>query len=117
MVGFLIMDSTQSSQGTLGGGPRTEFASIGDQEINPNDYRQAVAKAQNEYLVRQQRVVDAVQGNFRFDDATTFNLQEQAWTQLVNDKLIAQELLERKNFGYPPFVRMVDIMVSHKQII
>ena len=92
LVGFLIMDSTQSSQGTLGGGSRTEFASIGDQEINPNDYQQAVAKAQNEYLVRQQRVVDAVQGNFRFDDATTFNLEEQAWNQLVNDKLINQRL-------------------------
>ncbi len=31
------------------------------------------------------------------------------------DKLISQELLERKNFAYPPFVRMMTITVSHKK--
>jgi primosomal protein N' (replication factor Y) len=31
------------------------------------------------------------------------------------EKLISQELLERKNFGYPPFVRMLTITVSHKK--
>lgn len=31
------------------------------------------------------------------------------------DKLIRQELLERKNFGYPPFVRLMTITVSHKK--
>ncbi len=30
-------------------------------------------------------------------------------------RLIDQELLERKNFLYPPFVRMIGIMVSHKK--
>jgi primosomal protein N' (replication factor Y) len=31
------------------------------------------------------------------------------------DRLIKQELLERKNFKYPPFVRMINLMVSHKK--
>ncbi|NNK81096.1 MAG: hypothetical protein HKO93_06335 [Flavobacteriales bacterium] len=31
------------------------------------------------------------------------------------DRLIDQELLERKNFKYPPFVRMINILVSHKK--
>jgi primosomal protein N' (replication factor Y) len=30
------------------------------------------------------------------------------------DRLIDQELLERRNFGYPPFVRMIRLTVRHK---
>jgi len=92
LVGFLIMDSTQSAGGSMGRRNKTEFASIGGLELSPEEYNTAVARAQNDYLVRQQLVVDARQGNFRLDEATAFTLEEQAWEQLVNDKLLQQRL-------------------------
>ncbi len=92
LVGFLIMDSTQSSGGNMGRGSKTEFASIDGNELNPAEYQQAIARAQNDFLVRQQRVVDARQGNFRLDDATAFSLEEQAWEQMVNEKLLNRRL-------------------------
>jgi peptidyl-prolyl cis-trans isomerase D len=92
LVGFLIMDSTQSAGRAMGGGAKTEFASIGGEELSPDEYRNAVIRAQNDYLVRQQRVVDARQGNFRLDEATAFSLEEQAWEQLLNDKLLQRRL-------------------------
>lgn len=91
LIGFLIMDSTQSSQGTLGrGGQSTEFAAIGDQEIEPREYQESVGRTQNQYLVQQQAMVDYVQGNYELDEATKFQIREQAWNQLINTKLIEQ---------------------------
>ena len=92
LVGFLIMDSTQSAGRSMDKGNKTEFARIGDTELTPEEYNNAIARAQNDYLVRQQRVVDARQGNFRLDEATAFTLSEQAWDQLVNDKLLQNHL-------------------------
>ncbi len=92
LVGFLLMDSMQSSSGSLGRGGKTEFATIDGEELTQDEFNSAVARAQNDYLVRQQRVVDARQGNFRLDEATAFTLEEQAWEELVNKKLLQRHL-------------------------
>lgn len=88
LIGFLIMDS-QSGSGGMGNRPQSmEFAAIDGQEIQPVEYREALGIAQNEFLVRQQRLVDFTQGNFEIDEPTQFNLSEQAWNELLNEKLI-----------------------------
>ncbi|MFT7589413.1 MAG: peptidyl-prolyl cis-trans isomerase D, partial [Limisphaerales bacterium] len=94
LVGFLFMDMQGpggSSMGSSGPGS-TEFASIDGKVIAQEAYNNEVLGAQRDYLVQQQKVLEANTGEFRFDDATIFNLKERAWTSLVNDQLMNERM-------------------------
>lgn len=92
LIGFLLMDSSgpggNAGFGRGNQGPE-EFASINGLEIEQIQYLRAVEDSKNRFLIDQGQFMNYYNGDFPLSDQQEFNFEQSAWSQVLNERLIA----------------------------
>jgi len=100
-----------------------DFANVGvvgildaDMLIYRNDFRafERAYQMMTQVAGRAGRSAEAPRGKVVVQTKSPEHWVIQNVVEHTYDRLIDQELLERRNFGYPPFVRMIRLTVRHK---
>ena len=92
LVSFLIMDVSGPGGGRGNGPERVEFASIDGLEVTQLEYQQSLDQVFIEYLLNNGQFIPYTTGQYQMDPQVAHQLQEQAWTDLVNKKIMDSRL-------------------------
>ncbi|MFN0276639.1 MAG: peptidylprolyl isomerase [Chitinophagales bacterium] len=90
LIFFLIQSASNSNTGLFSKG-REEFASVNGIEVTQEEYSQKVNDVLTQYLTQQRQYVNYLQGTFPIDEQTASQIQEQAWTDLQNERLLNEQ--------------------------
>ena len=88
LVSFLIMDVSGPGGGRGNGPERVEFASIDGVEVTQREYQQSLDQVFIEYLLNNGQFIPYTTGQYQMDPQVAHQLQEQAWTDLLNKKIM-----------------------------
>lgn len=91
LISFLLMDAFNSNTGMMGRN-RTSFASINGEEITPEQFDVKFSEVFTQYLSQSGQLLNYQNGTFTLDKATEFQLREQAWQDLTQQKLMGATL-------------------------
>lgn len=95
LIGFLVQDATNSNTGMFNGNKAPDYASIYGEEVTRDEFAERKSKSLLEYLTLETGQIMAFeQGQFQIDPQTDFGIGERAWNDLVNERIIDEQLSE-----------------------
>ncbi|HMX04303.1 MAG TPA: SurA N-terminal domain-containing protein, partial [Chitinophagales bacterium] len=95
LIGFLVQDATNSNTGMFRGNKAPDYATMYGEEVNRDEVAERSGRTLLEYLTLQTgQVLQYENGSMQLDPQTKFGLNEQSWTEYVNEKIIDKQLEE-----------------------
>lgn len=95
LIGFLFQSISKSQTGGIFNNDKApEYASVYGNEITSAEFETRKGEAMQEYLTFNNLLLQYFQGQYQVDARTEFGVGEQAWTEFVNEKLVAQQTQE-----------------------